>query len=522
MKNDILNGIKNIVFDFGCVLVDLDRHKCIEALNAIGAHKISCYVDECKQADMFLDLELGKISVEEFCDEIRRRAPGCEASNEEIRYAWGELLQQIPVRRMRAVERLHKTHKVYMLSNSNSVHWDKAVEHFFPLSGHGPEYYFDKTFISYNMGMVKPDPRIFETLLQETGAVAEETLFVDDSLANCKAAEAFGIRTLHVTHGDEWLDILSPDDENSVGRESVTNHCHGAGSVATIGFFDGVHRGHRYLIDQVKEVAERHGLQSVVVTFDKHPREVLHSDYMPQMLSTLDEKVARIRATGVDRCEVLPFNEETASLSAFDFMRMVLKDRLGVEYLVIGYDNRFGHNRSEGFDDYVAFGKQIGIEVIRAKVLVLNEVNVSSSVIRTFLSGGEVDLAAKCLGYRYALRGKVVGGVKEGRRMGFPTANIAPSSVRTMIPAPGVYVMTANVGDGKERPAMMNIGCRPTFDGETTTLEVHIIGYEGDLYGSEISVNFVKRLRSERKFASEQELMRQLQSDRQQVLDLLG
>ena len=112
--------------------------------------------------------------------------------------------------------------------------------------------------------------------------------------------------------------------------------------------------------------------------------------------------------------------------------------------------------------------------------------------------------------------------MKEGRRLGFPTANIAPSSVRTMIPAPGVYVMTANVGDGKERPAMMNIGCRPTFDGETTTLEVHIIGYEGDLYGSEISVSFVKRLRSERKFASEQELMRQLQSDRQQVLDLLG
>ena len=125
---------------------------------------------------------------------------------------------------------------------------------------------------------------------------------------------------------------------------------------------------------------------------------------MPQMLSTLDEKVARIRATGVDRCEELPFNEETASLSAFDFMRMVLKDRLGVEYLVIGYDNRFGHNRSEGFDDYVAFGKQIGIEVIRAKALVLNEVNVSSSVIRTILSGGEVDLAAKCLGYRYALQ----------------------------------------------------------------------------------------------------------------------
>lgn len=189
-------------------------------------------------------------------------------------------------------------------------------------------------------------------------------------------------------------------------------------SVATIGFFDGVHRGHRFLIEQVKEVAKAEGLLSMVITFDKHPREVLRSDYQPQMLSSLEEKVERIRQSGVDRCEVLPFNKETASLSAYDFMKTVLKERLGVSSLIIGYDNRFGHNRTEGFDDYVAYGKELGIEVIRAKAFVLNSVNVSSSVIRAFLSEGEVEMAAMCLGYRYCLSGTVVSGVQEGKEDG--------------------------------------------------------------------------------------------------------
>lgn len=502
MENNILKGIKNIVFDFGCVLVNLDRHKCIEALERIGAGEIAHYVDECKQIDMFLDLELGKIGEKEFCDEIRHRAPGCTATDKEICEAWGELLTDIPVRRLKLVEKLHKDYNIYLLSNSNSVHWNKSVDLFFSKAGHTPEYYFDKMFISYNMGMVKPESRIFETLIRESGIKPEETLFIDDSQANCRAAEEFGIRTLHVADGDEWADILP--------------------SVATIGFFDGVHRGHRYLIDQVKEVAAQHGLQSMVVTFDKHPREVLHSDYMPQMLSTLEEKVARIDGTGVDRCAVLPFNEETASLSAYDFMKTVLKERLGVEYLVIGYDNRFGHNRTEGFEDYVRYGKELGIEVIRAKAFVLNGVNVSSSVVRSFLSEGEVEMAHMCLGYSYSLTGKVVDGVKEGRRMGFPTANISTEGMTKLIPARGAYAVWATLGDGCRYPAMMNIGVRPTFNGTATTLEVHILDYSGDLYGSELTVEFVKRLRGEQKFESEKALMRQLEKDSEETRKCLS
>lgn len=206
--NDILKGIKNIVFDFGCVIVDLDKHKCIDALNNIGAQRISNYVDECRQTDMFLALELGTLDVEGFCREVRSRAPECTGTDSEIAEAWGELLTGIPLERLHRIEDLHERYNIYLLSNSNPVHWGKSVERFFPLSGHAPEYYFDKMFISYKLGMVKPDPQIFTTLLEGTAAAPAETLFVDDSLANCQAAEKFGIRTLYVSHGDEWLDIL--------------------------------------------------------------------------------------------------------------------------------------------------------------------------------------------------------------------------------------------------------------------------------------------------------------------------
>lgn len=498
----INNKIHNLIFDFGCVIVDLDKQKCIEALERIGAGEIAHYVDECKQIDMFLDLELGKIDVAEFCREIRKRAPGCKATDEEISRAWGELLTGIPVERLQMIERLHRKYNIYLLSNSNPIHWEKSVDNFFPKAGHAPEYYFDKMFISYKMGMVKPDPRIFENLIRETGVVPEETLFIDDSTANCRAAEEFGINTLHVKHGSEWLAELSDE------------------IVATIGFFDGVHRGHRYLIDQVKSVALEHGAQSMVITFDRHPREVLHSDYQPQMLSTLDEKTSLIRSTGVDHCEVLPFDEAMASLSAYDFMKTVLRDRLGVKYLVIGYDNRFGHNRSEGFDDYVRYGRELGIEVIRAKAFVLNGVNVSSSVVRSFLSAGEVEMAAMCLGYRYSISGKVVSGVQEGRKMGFPTANIDVNGVGKMLPANGVYAVVATLADGTRHPAMMNIGNRPTFHGDKTTLEVNIFNFNGNLYDSQLSVSFVKRIREERKFESEKALMRQLEKDREECLKI--
>ena len=274
--------------------------------------------------------------------------------------------------------------------------------------------------------------------------------------------------------------------------------------VATIGFFDGVHRGHRYLIDGLKaRAASVEGMQSTVITFDSHPRLVLHQDYRPRLLNTAAEKVERLSLTGVDNCVVLHFDEKMASLSAREFIQTVLHGRLNVRTLVIGYDNRFGRNRSEGFDDYVRYGRETGIDVVHADAFTLNGVQVSSSVVRS---------------YDYRLTGRVVGGYHEGRRMGFPTANIEPADSLKLVPCAGVYaVRVALEGGSRLMDGMMNIGTRPTFDGTGTTLEVNIFGFNGDLYGQTLTVMFVDKLRDERKFPSVKRLMEQLEEDRREA-----
>lgn len=292
---------------------------------------------------------------------------------------------------------------------------------------------------------------------------------------------------------------------------------------ATVGSFDGVHLGHRYLVGQVAVEAHRRGLRTVVVTFDRHPREVVKTDYHPQLLSTFAEKTSLLASTEADTCVVLPFDERMASLSAHDFMLHILKERLNVQVLVTGYDNRFGHNRAEGFADYVAFGREMGIEVVQAKPLRLDGISVSSSVVRSFLMEGEVAMAAKCLDYGYTLTGTVAHGEHIGTTLGFPTANIQPDDPHKLIPAHGVYAVRVHVGyDGEPLPGMMNIGQRPTFDGHRTTLEVHLLHYTGDLYGQTLSVTFVGRLRGERKFRGAAELAAQLKRDAEAAMQQLG
>lgn len=291
--------------------------------------------------------------------------------------------------------------------------------------------------------------------------------------------------------------------------------------VATIGFFDGVHRGHQYLIRRLREEAELQGMQSMVITFDRHPREVLGSNYQPRMLSTLDEKMERLKQTGVDRCVVLPFTRELAALSAREFMQQVLKRQLNVARLYMGYDNRFGHNREEGFDDYVRYGREIGIEVVLNDAFTLNQIHISSSVVRSFVSEGEIELANQCLGYPYMVTGKVVDGVREGRKMGFPTANIEPDDAQKLIPAPGVYAVRVSVEGSREwLDGMMNIGTRPTFGENKLSLETHILHFSDDIYGKKLTVAFVKRLRAEQRFSSVAALREQLVKDEQQVENL--
>ena len=284
-------------------------------------------------------------------------------------------------------------------------------------------------------------------------------------------------------------------------------------SVATIGFFDGVHRGHRFLIEQVLRQAQEHGLSSMLITFPVHPRRVMLADYQPRLLSTFDEKCALLSHAGVDACVALPFTRELAALSARDFMQQVLHDRLHVQVLVIGYDHRFGHNRAEGFEDYVRYGREMGIEVLRAEAYLPSDVNVSSSFVRACLGEGDMEMASRCLGYNYMLSGHVTSGQQIGRTLGFPTANIEVDDPLKLIPADGVYAVHVQV-DGHTFKGMLNIGCRPTIDDDTRrTIEVHLFHFEGNLYGRLLRVEFLRRIRGEQKFSSREALARQLQLD---------
>ena len=287
-------------------------------------------------------------------------------------------------------------------------------------------------------------------------------------------------------------------------------------AVATIGFFDGVHGGHRFLIRQVREAAALRGLASAVITFPEHPRAVMHPDFHPELLSTCNEKLELLAQTGIDRCVLLDFTPELAALSARQFMEM-LHGQYAIRALVIGYDHRFGHGRSEGFDDYVRYGNELGMEVLPAEAYHLPASDcplpVCSSSVRRLLREGDVASAARYLGYPYFLNGIVVGGFRMGRRIGYPTANLQVNDECKIIPARGVYAVRVEV-DGCIYGGMLNIGCRPTFDnGANTTIEAHIFDFKSDIYNHSLRLFFVQRIRSERKFASVEELVAQLHQD---------
>lgn len=297
-------------------------------------------------------------------------------------------------------------------------------------------------------------------------------------------------------------------------------------SVATIGVFDGVHAGHQQVINRVVSDAKFHHLASMVITFDRHPRQLFDPQFRPQLLTTQQEKEQEIERLGVDFLVVLPFTKEMASLSARDFMAQVLKERLNVKMLQVGYDNRFGHDSTEGIDDYRRYGDELGIMVYKGIRLDFQgyHVPVCSSNIRSLIAEeGEVDTANIFLGRNYELSGKVMPGEHIGHQLGFPTANLEPDDPFKVIPASGVYGVWATVGDSqKPLPAMMNIGTRPTFDGRNRTLEVNIFDFDGDLYGQTVRISFLFRLREERKFESPEALVAQLQKDKEQVLYILN
>ena len=293
-------------------------------------------------------------------------------------------------------------------------------------------------------------------------------------------------------------------------------------SAATIGCFDGVHRGHQMLVQMMVRQAQKRGLKPIAVTFDRLPRQLFDPDFHPQVLSTLDEKVTYLKELGVEEVVVLPFTHQLAALSAEAFMREILRDQLSVQLLVTGYDHRFGHDRSEGFNDYVRYGQGLGIDVVRGDVAMMDDqMAVSSTVIRQLLAEeGRVEAMPDVLTRRYMLSGRVVSGEHIGHELGFPTANLEPDCQEKLIPASGAYAVWAIV-DNHRMPAMMNIGTRPTFEGKRQTLEVHILADVGNLYGRKMTVEFVSRLRAEQRFDTREALIAQLEHDKRTTEELL-
>lgn len=286
--------------------------------------------------------------------------------------------------------------------------------------------------------------------------------------------------------------------------------------VATIGFFDGVHRGHRFLLDCLRLEAEKRGLPPLVVTFPDSPSRVLNPDDNVRLLTTAEEKVRLLHGLGIPYVAMLPFSSTVAAFTAERFMREVLAGQLHTAVLLMGYDHRFGKGGNRRFEDYVRCGQQLGIQVTQTPVFTFDDttgdISVSSSSIRMALQRGDLDIANRCLGYEYSMEGEVVGGYQVGSRLGYPTANIRVHALK-LVPANGVYAVRVEL-DGWKGFGMLNIGRRPTLaNGDDVSVEVNIFDFHADIYAERIRVSLVKYIREEQKFDSLDILKKQLQTD---------
>ena len=295
--------------------------------------------------------------------------------------------------------------------------------------------------------------------------------------------------------------------------------------VLTTGTFDGVHFGHRSILQRLARIANETDGESVLLTFNPHPRLVLQPEADIKLLSTLEEKIDLLRETDLDHLIIHPFTREFSKISSLDFIRKLLVEKIGAKRLVIGYDHHFGHNREGSFAHLKADGSKYGFTVEEIPAQELNEVAVSSTKVRQALAEANVELAAEWLGYNYGLQGKVVKGQQIGHTLGFPTANIVVDDLNKRIPGEGVFAVTVQRMHMPEKPSMhgmCNIGVKPTLGQGFQTIEVHIFDFDESIYGERLDVRFVKKLRLEQKFASLDELKDQLQRDRALAKEVLG
>jgi riboflavin kinase/FMN adenylyltransferase len=289
---------------------------------------------------------------------------------------------------------------------------------------------------------------------------------------------------------------------------------------ATIGFFDGVHAGHRFLINQLKTIANQQNMPSAIITFTRHPKSILQADYQPNLLCTLEERLQHLSETGIDCCFLMDFTQEIAEMTASTFIREVLHRQLNVSYLFIGHDHRFGKNRAENYNDYVAYGKALGINVVQALELP-GGIHIKSTLIRNELLNKNPETANKMLSYNYSIEGKVIVGNKLGQTIGFPTANIDLSDKCKVIPGEGVYAARIYIFEKKYR-GMVYIGRRPTIsnNGEKR-IEVHILDFSDNIYDKLIRIEFVGFIRESTTFSNLNSLSEQLFLDKEKIMSSL-
>ena len=296
-------------------------------------------------------------------------------------------------------------------------------------------------------------------------------------------------------------------------HQSIANFSPGQQvSILTIGTFDGVHIGHQKIIERLNQIKELKNERSVILTFFPHPRRVLDHSQDIRMLTTMEEKIKLLDRFGLDHLIIEPFTREFSRLSALDFVRDILVNKLHIRKLVIGYDHRFGKNREGNFDQLTEYGELYGFDVEMITAQEIQNVSVSSTKIRRAIENGDMHTANAYLGYNYLLTGPVIKGQGIGRKINFPTVNLEIEESYKLIPKNGVYTVRASF-DATRVFGIMNIGFRPTVGGTARTIEIHLLDYEGDLYGKRLQVEVLHRIRDEKKFRDITELSEEIRKD---------
>ena len=289
-------------------------------------------------------------------------------------------------------------------------------------------------------------------------------------------------------------------------------------TIATIGTFDGIHIGHQKILNSLTRFAKENSLKSVVITFDPHPRKIINKENSIELINTIEEKKEKLKTLGIDYLIVQKFDEKFSETEANKFVE-ILKNNINIEKLIVGYDHRFGKNRNADINDLKKYGKELNFEVIEIDALEIEEVNISSTKIRSAIKDGNIRLANSYLGYNFFLSGEVVKGHSRGKELGFPTANLKIEEDK-IIPKNGVYLVKSKI-DYQDIYGMMNIGYNPTFNNKSKKIETHFFNLNINLYGKIIKIELLEYIREEKRFETVDDLIQRLKLDREKCLKLI-